>query len=96
MGLNELLWVLVVKEGIRGAHGPVWSDLTLKSNQTKNFGLEIFQTKPDRLNHQTGPNQTVLQGSGLRFFIFIFSPKLIYVSIQIFLHIQSPNIKICN
>ena len=55
--------------GIRGENGSVWSGLTLKSDQTKNFSLEIS----DRLNYQTGLDQIVLQRSGLRFlFLYIY------------------------
>ena len=49
----------------RAAHGPVWSDLTEKSYQTRNSGLEIPQTRPDQSRDQTGPDQTVLERSGL-------------------------------
>ena len=57
----------------KGAHGPILSDLTLKSDQTKNFGLENFQTGPDHLNCQTGTDQTVLQRFGMVWFtVFYF------------------------
>ena len=45
--------------------GLVWSGLTPKSDQIKNFGLEIFQTGLDCLNHKTELDQTVLQRIGL-------------------------------
>ena len=60
----------------RAAHGPVWSGLTEKSDQTRNSGLENFQTRPDQSKDQTGPDRTVLERSGLVwstvFFIFLY------------------------
>ena len=88
------LWVAA-----KGEHSPIWSGLTLKSSQTRNFGLKIFRTWPDRLNHQSGPNQTVLQRSGLfwstvfYFYIFIQINKCIYSNIS---HLPLINKIICN
>ena len=40
----------------KAAHGLMWSDLAQKSDQTRNFGLKNFQTRPDKSKHQTESN----------------------------------------
>ena len=57
----------------RGAYGSIWSDLTLKSDQTKNSDMKIFQAGLDRLNRQIGLYQTILQG-----FVLVWSTSFYF------------------
>ena len=60
---------LIISLFIRAAHGPVWSGLIEKSDQTRNSGLEIFQTRPDQSRYQTGPENGLVWS--MIFFIFL-------------------------
>ena len=51
----------------RAEHGPVWSGLTEKSDQTRNSGLEIFQT-----SQETRPDRSRTVWFGLVYGFFIF------------------------